>query len=98
MGWFGEEENIRTVRVDCFMKESSVNIYVRPISGLTIVVDLGTLKIVEYHDREIETVPTAEKTEYQVSKQNPPFGPKQHSLTIHQPQGPGFQINGHSIR
>jgi primary-amine oxidase len=98
MGWFGEEENIRTVRVDCFMKESSVNIYVRPISGLTIVVDLGTMKIVEYHDREIETVPTAEKTEYQVSKQNPPFGPNQHSLTIHQPQGPGFQINGHSIR
>ncbi|PNX83384.1 copper amine oxidase [Trifolium pratense] len=97
MGWFGEEENIRTVRVDCFMKESSVNIYVRPISGLTIVVDLGTLKIVEYHDREIETVPTAEKTEYQVSKQSPPFGPKQHSLTIHQPQGPGFQINGNSV-
>jgi primary-amine oxidase len=97
MGWFGEEKNNRNVRVDCFMKESSVNIYVRPISGLTIVVDLETLKIIEYHDREIETVPTAEKTEYQVSKQIPPFGPKQHSQTSHQPQGPGFQINGHSI-
>jgi len=98
MGWFGEEESKRTVRVDCFMKETSVNIYVRPISGLTIIVDLGLMKIVEYHDREIETVPTAENTEYQVSKQSPPFGPNHHSLTSHQPQGPGFQINGHSVR
>ncbi|KEH32233.1 amine oxidase [copper containing] protein, putative [Medicago truncatula] len=97
MGWFGEKESRRTVRIDCFMKESTVNIYVRPISGLTIVVDLGRMKIVEYHDREIETVPTAENNEYQVSKQNPPFGPKQHSLASHQPQGPGFQINGHSV-
>ncbi|MED6154111.1 hypothetical protein PIB30_108869, partial [Stylosanthes scabra] len=32
-----------------------------------------------------------------LSNQKPPFGPKQHSLTSHQPQGPGFQINGHSI-
>jgi primary-amine oxidase len=98
MGWFGEEKSSRTIRVDCFMKENSVNIYVRPISGLTIIVDLGLMKIVEYHDREIEAVPTAENTEYQVSKQNPPFGPKQHSLTSHQPQGPGFQISGHSVR
>ncbi|CAK8563581.1 unnamed protein product [Lathyrus sativus] len=97
MGWFGEEKNVRTVRVDCFMKESTVNIYVRPITGITIVADLDLMKIVEYHDRDIEAVPTAENTEYQVSKQSPPFGPKQHSLTSHQPQGPGFQINGHSV-
>lgn len=98
MGWFGKEKNSRTVSVNCFMKESTVNIYMRPISGITIVVDLDLKKIVEYQDRDIEAVPTAENTEYQVSKQSPPFGPKQHSLTCHQPQGPGFQINGHSIR
>nr|BAA77206.1 copper amine oxidase [Pisum sativum]BAH28262.1 diamine oxidase [Pisum sativum] len=97
MGWFGEEKNVRTVRLDCFMKESTVNIYVRPITGITIVADLDLMKIVEYHDRDIEAVPTAENTEYQVSKQSPPFGPKQHSLTSHQPQGPGFQIEGHSV-
>jgi len=98
MGWFGEEKSSRTVRVDCFMKESTVNIYVRPITGITMVADLSLMKIVEYHDRDIEAVPTAENTEYQVSKQSPPFGPKQHSLANHQPQGPGFQINGHSVR
>ncbi|CAL5198785.1 unnamed protein product [Lathyrus oleraceus] len=97
MGWFGEEKNIRTLRVDCFLKESTANIYVRPITGITIVVDLDLRKIVEYHDRDIEAVPTAENTEYQFSKQSPPFGPKQHSLTSHQPQGPGFQIKGHSV-
>jgi len=98
LGWFGEKESRRTVRLDCFMKESTVNIYVRPISGITIVADLGLMEIVEYHDREIEVVPTAENTEYQLSKQSPPFGPKQHSLASHQPHGPGFQINGHSVR
>lgn len=98
LGWFGETQNTRTVRVECFMKESSPNIYVRPISGLTIVVDLQLLKIVEYHDNGIIPVPTADKTEYRLSHQNPPFGPKQHSLATHQPQGPGFQISGYSVR
>ncbi|KAJ1427232.1 Copper amine oxidase, N2-terminal [Sesbania bispinosa] len=97
MGWFGEEKSSRTVRVDCFMKETTPNIYVRPISGITIVVDLQKMKIVEYRDRDIEPVPTAENTEYRFSHQKPPFGPRQHSLATHQPQGPGVQINGHSI-
>ncbi|WJX90501.1 primary-amine oxidase [Trifolium repens] len=97
MGWFGEEKSTRTARLDCFMKETTANIYVRPITGITIVVDLRLLKIVEYHDRNVEAVPTAENTEYQLSKQSPPFGPKQHSLASHQPKGPGFQINGHSV-
>ncbi|CAJ1941202.1 unnamed protein product [Sphenostylis stenocarpa] len=96
-GWFGETQNRRTVRVECFMKESSPNIWVRPISGLTIVVDLELMKIIEYHDSGIIPVPTADNTEYRLSHQKPPFGPKQHSLTTHQPQGPGFQISGHSV-
>jgi primary-amine oxidase len=98
MGWFGEDKNSRTVRVDCFMKETTPNIYVRPITGITIVADLGLMKIVEYHDRGVEAVPTAQFTDYRVSKQSPPFGPKLHSMASHQPQGPGFQINGNSVR
>ncbi|XP_061345547.1 primary amine oxidase-like [Gastrolobium bilobum] len=96
MGWFGEASR-RTVRVDCFMKESSPNIWVRPITGITIVADLDNMKIVEYGDRGVEPVPTAENTEYRASFLKPPFGPKQHSMATHQPQGPGFQINGHSV-
>ncbi|XP_004508349.2 primary amine oxidase isoform X1 [Cicer arietinum] len=97
MGWFGEEKSRRTVRIDCFMKENTVNIYVRPISGIKIVVDLELMKIVEYHDTDIVAVPTDKNTEYRASHQSPPFGPKQHSLVSHQPKGPGFQINGHSV-
>ncbi|XP_027332827.1 primary amine oxidase-like [Abrus precatorius] len=97
MGWFGEVKNRRTVRVECFMKESTPNIWVRPISGLTIVVDLELMKIVEYHDGGIIPVPTAEKTEYRLSHQNPPFGPKQQSLATHQPEGSGINITGHSV-
>jgi primary-amine oxidase len=98
MGWYGEEKSSRTVRLDCLMKENTANIYVRPITGITIVVDLELMKIVEYHDRVIEAVPTDENTEFRASHQSQPFGPKQHSLATHQPQGPGFQINGHSVR
>ncbi|KAL9277849.1 hypothetical protein ACSQ67_024926 [Phaseolus vulgaris] len=97
LGWFGEAQSRRTVRVECFMKESSPNIWVRPISGLTIVVDLELMKIVEYHDGGIIPVPTADNTEYRLSHQKPPFRPKQHSLATHQPDGPGFQISGHSV-
>jgi len=98
LGWFGEVQKGRRVRVECFMKESSPNIYVRPISGLTIVVDLELKKIIEYHDGGIIAVPTADNTEYRLSLQKPPFGPKHRSLATHQPEGPGFQISGHSVR
>ncbi|XP_025630002.1 primary amine oxidase [Arachis hypogaea] len=98
VGWYGEANSKRSLRVDCFMKETTVNIYVRPISELYILVDLDLMKIVEYHDRATRPVPTADNTDYRFSNQQPPFGPKQHSLASHQPQGPGFQIKGHSIR
>ncbi|KAL2339126.1 hypothetical protein Fmac_013573 [Flemingia macrophylla] len=96
-GWFGETINRRTVRVECFMKENTPNIWVRPISGLTIVVDLELMKIVEYHDGGIIPVPTDDNTEYRLSHQNPPFSPKQKSQATHQPEGPGFKISGHSV-
>lgn len=98
-GWFGEVKDTRVVRIDCFMnEESSANIWMRPITGLIIAVDLDTMKIIQYSDREVVPVPTAENTEFRASHQKPPFGPKQHGLASHQPQGAGFKINGHSVR
>ncbi|KAK7292355.1 hypothetical protein RIF29_08133 [Crotalaria pallida] len=99
VGWYGgETKRKRYVRIECFMKEETANIYVRPINGIFIRVDLEEMKIVEYHDSETVPVPKAENTEYRASNQRPPFGPKQHSITCHQPQGPGFHIdNGHSV-
>ncbi|KAG5059605.1 hypothetical protein JHK87_000634 [Glycine soja] len=77
--------------------DGSPNIYVRPISGITIVADLETMKIVEYHDELITTVPKAENTEYRASHLKPPFGPKLHSWSSRQPDGPGYTLDGHSI-
>ncbi|KAK7363675.1 hypothetical protein VNO77_05825 [Canavalia gladiata] len=79
------------------MKETTPNIWVRPISGIVIVVDLDLMKIVRYHDNGPIQVPTAHNTEYRSSHQTGPFEPKLHSLATHQPQGPGFKISGHSV-
>ncbi|KAI4344836.1 hypothetical protein L6164_012023 [Bauhinia variegata] len=97
VGWYGEEKRKRAVRIECFVKEESVNIYVRPINGILILVDLDQMKIVYYRDVSKEPVPTEVNTEYRASHMQPPFAPKQHSYGTFQPEGPGFKLNGHSI-
>ncbi|CAB4261499.1 unnamed protein product [Prunus armeniaca] len=69
----------------------------RPLEGVSLLVDLDELKIVEYYDRARVPVPKAEGTEYRRSKQKPPFGPRLNRFAIEQPDGPGFKINGHKI-
>ncbi|XP_027360488.1 primary amine oxidase-like [Abrus precatorius] len=97
VGWYGENNSQRVVRIECFMKESTANIYVRPINGITMLVDLDHMKFVEYHDKVVEPVPKAQNTEYRASRMKPPFGPKLHSYASYQPEGPGFTIKGHSV-
>ncbi|KAG5051550.1 hypothetical protein GLYMA_02G120600v4 [Glycine max] len=97
VGWYGEAKSTRALRLECFSKNGTANIYVRPISGINILADLDTMKIVEYHDNVVEPVPKAENTEYRASHLKPPFSPRLHSFASHQPEGPGFTIKGHSI-
>ena len=70
IGWFGE------LKLLCFYIDGMVNLYTRPVEGITLVVDLDEMKIVEYNDRLIVTMPKAEGTKYRESKQKPPFGPR----------------------
>ena len=100
VGWFGEEKSRRLLKILCFYTDGTVNLYMRPIEGVSIVVDLDEMKIIEYHDRSTVPVPVpeAEGTEYRLSKQKPPFGPHLHGVSAMQPDGPGFKINGHNIR
>lgn len=99
VGWYGEVlKSRRTLRIECFMKNGTANIYVRPINGIIILADLDEMKIIEYHDRSVEPVPKAENTEYRASHMEPPFGPKLQSYRFYQPDGPGFKIQGHSVR
>ncbi|KAF7140806.1 hypothetical protein RHSIM_Rhsim06G0109000 [Rhododendron simsii] len=98
VGWFGEADTSRVLKILCFYIDGTANMYVRPIEGITAVVDLEEMKIIEYHDRFRVPVPKAEGTEYRESKQKPPFGPLLRGLATMQSDGPGFEIDGHTIR
>ncbi|XP_028773514.1 primary amine oxidase-like [Neltuma alba] len=97
VGWYGETKSIRSLRIECFMMGETANIYVRPINGILILVDIDKMKIIQYRDRSVEPVPKAEDTEYRIEHQQPPFGPKLHGMAMIQPEGPGFKIQGHSV-
>lgn len=98
VGWFGEEHKKRVIKILCYYTEGTPNLYMRPLEGISLVVDLDELKISEYYDRDRIPVPKAQGTEYRLSKQKPPFGPKLKGFAIVQPEGPGFKIDGHTIR
>ncbi|CAK9139674.1 unnamed protein product [Ilex paraguariensis] len=98
VGWFGERNSSRVLKIQCYYTDGTVNLYVRPLEGITVVVDLDKMKIKEYYDNLKVPVPKAEDTEYRLSAQKPPFGPHLNGATIMQPDGPGFVIEGHSIR
>ncbi|XP_021897066.1 LOW QUALITY PROTEIN: primary amine oxidase-like [Carica papaya] len=98
VGWFGEEKmGRRVLKIQCFHPKDTVNVYVTPIEGITLVVDLDEMKIVDYSDRIRVPVPKAEGTDYRSSMQKPPFGPSLAYAAILEPDGPGFKIDGHKV-
>ena len=98
IGWFGELKSKRVLKVLCFYVYGTMNLYVRPMEGIMLVVDIDEMKIVEYYDRFIVSVPKAEGTKYRESKLEPPFGPRLNGATLVNPNGPGFKIHGHIVR
>ncbi|XP_050131504.1 amine oxidase [copper-containing] alpha 2, peroxisomal-like [Malus sylvestris] len=97
VGWFGEANTKRTIKINCFYKKDSVNLYVRPVEGITVAVDLDELKIVEYIDRFVAPVPKAEGTEYRASNQKPPFGPRLNGAPV-MSGDKGFKLDGNTVR
>ncbi|GLT78496.1 hypothetical protein SLA2020_500290 [Shorea laevis] len=99
VGWYGEKRrNRRLVRVMCYYLDGTVNLYMRPIETITVTVDLDEMKIIEFRDRLTVAVPKADGTDYRESQQKPPFGPQLMSITVVQPDGPSFTIDGHIVR
>nr|UNJ44783.1 copper-containing amine oxidase 5 [Heliotropium indicum] len=94
IGWFGEGKTSRVVKVVGYYMNGTVNLYMRPIEGITITVDLDQMKIVEYLDREIVTIPKAEGTEYRESKQDGPLG----STISMKMNGQKINVSGHTVR
>ncbi|CAI0559537.1 unnamed protein product [Linum tenue] len=100
IGWFGEAGKgcSRIVRVMCNYLDGTVNLFMRPVEGIAVTVDLDRMEIVGYRDRGIVPVPKADGTDYRGSKQRPPFGPGVNAINVVQPNGPSFEIDGHRIR
>nr|CAD1840454.1 unnamed protein product [Ananas comosus var. bracteatus] len=95
-GWFGEEkQGRRLLKILCFLAGETVNFYMRPLEGITIVVDLDVMEIVEYEDRVQVPVPKAKGTDYRAAKQRPPFGPRTKPGLVLQPEGSGIDVDGH---
>ncbi|KAG7593593.1 Copper amine oxidase N-terminal [Arabidopsis thaliana x Arabidopsis arenosa] len=100
IGWYGETkaETERVIRLMPFYLDGTVNMYLRPIEGMTIIVNLDEMKVTEFKDRSTVTMPKANGTEYRISKLNPPFGPTLQNAVLLQPDGPGFKVDGHIVR
>ncbi|KAL9242879.1 hypothetical protein vseg_016837 [Gypsophila vaccaria] len=103
-GWFGKkiEEKKRLIKVQCYTMQDTANFYMRPIEGLTVLVDLDTNEVLEITDNGKDIpIPKAANTDYRLSAQTKtrnkikPVNP----ISIEQPQGPSFTVeNGHMVK
>lgn len=94
---FEEDNTLRLTRALSWVRRfPGDNGYAHPIEGVIAVVDLNRGEVVRIEDHGIVPVP-AEDANYAAS-----LVPNQRAgikpLEIHQPEGPGFEIDGHSIR
>lgn len=97
-GWFGEKETRRVIKVLCYYLDGTINLYMRPIEGITITVDLDIMKISKFLDRFVVPVPKGNGTDYGESKEYLNFMSPLKGTKIVQPDGPSFTINGHLVR
>ncbi|KAL2902029.1 Primary amine oxidase [Bienertia sinuspersici] len=102
-GWYGKkEEKKRLVKVQCYSMEKTANFYMRPIEGLTVVVDMDTNQVVEISDNGRDLpIPKAANTDYRFSAQKnqhhkiKPINP----ISMEQPKGPSFTVEkGHMVK
>ncbi|XP_022722490.1 primary amine oxidase 2-like [Durio zibethinus] len=97
IGWYGEEKTKRELKVSCYYLNGTVNMYLRPIEGISMSVNLEEMKISEYIDRAVAPLPKAEGTEYRASKLTSPFGPSFNAAPPTPPGQTGFKIDGNTV-
>lgn len=100
VGWYGEEKKStnRMVKVICYYLDGTINLYMRPIEGITIIVLLDQMTIASYIDRLIVPVPKANGTDYMGSKRRR-SSHESNSIKIVQPDGPSFTLDdGNTVR
>ncbi|KAJ9700343.1 hypothetical protein PVL29_005909 [Vitis rotundifolia] len=91
VGWFGELVTRRALKIASFYRGGTVNIYARPIGGISILIDVETMQIIEYIDRFKTVVPPAKGSDYQSTKQKPSSFPCNETER-------GFTMEGHKVR
>ncbi|XP_010676221.2 amine oxidase [copper-containing] gamma 1 [Beta vulgaris subsp. vulgaris] len=104
-GWFGKkEEKRRIIKVQCFSTKDTINFYMKPIEGLTVVVDLDTNQVVGISESDHANripIPKGIDSDYRFSVQKnthkkiKPINP----ISMEQPKGPSFTVeNNHLIK
>ncbi|KAK4587258.1 hypothetical protein RGQ29_024107 [Quercus rubra] len=74
IGWFGERVTKRALKVACFYRGGSVYVFARPIQGISVLVDVDSMKITMYTDRLRAPVPKAEDGGFTIEGQNVKWG------------------------
>ncbi|KAG5588228.1 hypothetical protein H5410_048662 [Solanum commersonii] len=100
VGWYGEKRKStnRMVKVICYYLDGTINLYMRPIEGITIIVLIDQMTIASYIDRLIVPVPKANGTDYMGSKLQR-SSHESNSIKIVQPDGPSFTLDdGNTVR
>ena len=98
------EDTRRLIKVQCYSAEGTANFYMRPIEGLTVLLDMDTKEVVEISDqgRDIP-VPKSSGTDYrfEAAGRNKPSARVKslNPISIEQPLGPSFEVtDGHQIK
>jgi primary-amine oxidase len=96
-GYFGipEEEGRRIAYVGCYDARQVRNLWTRTIEGLTVVYDMTEREVLRVVDDGVVPVPetVADYDDAALGPLDAPLPP----ITITQPLGPGFTIDGHNV-
>ncbi|EPS58103.1 primary amine oxidase [Genlisea aurea] len=100
-GWFGDKEDgKRLVKLECFTTKDTANFYMRPIEGIIAVTDIDENEVVEFIDRGKKKhipIPKADGTDYRLSSDNSPVFKLPNPVSMEQPNGPNFVIEGNHL-
>src|SRR6185312_629368 len=85
----------RLLRALSYLKADSINFYGKPIEGVVALVDMNNDKVIEVVDTGVIPIAptTQELDEKSTGRREPPK-----TLSITQPDGSSFQINGQDVR
>ncbi|KAF5752279.1 primary amine oxidase [Tripterygium wilfordii] len=92
VGWYGEHVTKRALKVVCYYRGGSINVFARPIEGISMFVDVDSMQITSYSDRFRAPLPKAERTDFRSTSTEKP------NLVTCNKSDRGFTIDGHVVR